>query len=273
MRDRAAANLLRLARVRLDLRQADVSQRADISRTSVAEHELGRIEGATIRSLRSHAEAVGLTLGIVLRGPTGEVVKDEEHALLTQWTKRLLDARGWDTEAEASFSIYGERGRIDLLGWFAARHIVLIDEQKTDLPDVQDLLGTLDAKERLAKQIARERNWNSEAVAVLLVITRTSKNLRTVQRFSTLFDRFSLRGEAALRWLGDPTGPARMLIFVPPAAVGRQTWRNGRRRVRRGPPRSRRATANVDVIDAGRQSTGAGTSDVATSDIQRRKAP
>lgn len=125
MRDRQAANLLRLARVRLDLRQSDVSERADISRTLVAEHELGRIEGSTVRSLRKHADGVGLTLEVTLRGSAGELVKDEEHALITQWVKRQLDPIGWLTDAEASYSIYGERGRIDLLGWQADRRIVL----------------------------------------------------------------------------------------------------------------------------------------------------
>ena len=219
----------------MDLRQEDVSGRAKLSRACVARHELGQIEGATVRTLRQHAEALGLTLEITLRGPTGDLVKDEEHALLTQWVKRQLDLMGWQTDAEASYSIYGERGRVDLLGWRADRRIVLIDEQKTDLPDVQDVLGTLDVKERLARQIARERGWDADAVAVLLVITRTNRNVRTVQRFEALFSGYSLRGAAAVRWLRDPEGegPHHLLLFVPPDAVGRAAWRNGRRRVRR----------------------------------------
>lgn len=235
MRDRAAANLFRLARIRKDLRQADVGAKAKLSRACIARHELGEIEGATVRSLRMHAEALGLTLEITLRGPTGELIKDEEHALLTQWVKRQLEPMGWQIDAEASYSIYGERGRIDLLGWHPDRRIVLMDEQKTDLPDVQDVLGTLDVKERLARQIAREHSWDADAVAVLLVITRTNRNVRTVHRFEALFSRFTLRGAAAVRWLRDPNreGPQHLLLFVPPDAVGRAAWRNGRRRVRR----------------------------------------
>ena len=232
MRDRAAANLLRLVRVRTDLRQADVGIRAHLSPACIGKHERGHIEDATLRTLRRHAEGLGLTLEITLHGPTGEMVKDEEHALVTQWVKRQLDAMGWLTDPEASYSIYGERGRIDLLGWWADRRIVLVDEQKTDLPDVQDLLGTVDAKERLAKRIARERGWDADTVAVLLVITRTSRNLRTVRRFESLFSRYSLRGTDAVRWLRDPVGSQRLLLFVPPEAVGRRVWRNGRRRVR-----------------------------------------
>jgi len=217
----------------LDLRQSDVGAKADVSRASIGEHERGRIEGATVSALRRHAEALNVSLEIVLRGPAGQLAQDEEHALLTQWVKRRLESNRWETEAEASYSIYGERGRIDLLGWRADRRAVLIDEQKTDVPDVQDLLGTLDAKERLATRIAHERGWEADSVGVLLVITRTSRNVAIVQRFAGLFSRYSMRGSAADRWLRDPVGPARMLVFVPPKAVGQRAWRTGRRRVSR----------------------------------------
>lgn len=266
MRDRAAANLLRMGRVRLDLRQSDVSDRSGLSRASIASHELGTIEGATVRALRQHAEAVGLTLEITLRGQTGEIVKDEEHAMLTQWVKRQLDPMGWTTDAEASYSVYGERGRIDLLGWHADRRIVLIDEQKTDLPDVQDVLGSLDVKERLARRIAAERGWHADSVAVLLVVTRTSRNLRTVRRFEALFSRYNLRGAEAARWLRDPHGPARLLLFVPPSAVGRATWRNGRQRVRR-PPRSRGGGPNVTTTGTRRETVPSTARNVTTAAI------
>lgn len=272
MRDRAAARLFRVARVRRDLRQADVSDESGLSRTSIANHELGRIEGATIRALRQHAEALGLTLEITLRGPTGEIVNDEEHALVSQWVKRQLEPMGWTTDAEASFSIYGERGRIDLLGWHAERRIVLIDEQKTDLPDVQDLLGTLDVKERLARQIAGERGWDTDSVAVLLAITRTSRNLRTVKRFEALFSRYKIRGADAVRWLRDPHGSARLLIFVPPKAVGRATWRNGRQRVRRKPSPPRNGSSVTTSVTR-LPSPPTATPNVTTSGITQRLPP
>lgn len=199
----------------------------------IAKHELGQIAGASVASLRSHADALGLSLELTVRGSAGEVLKDEEHALLTQWVKQQLQAFGWETEPEVSFNIYGDRGRIDLLGWHPGRRVVLVDEQKTDVSDVQDVLGGLDVKERLALQIARDHGWSAAQVGVLLVVSRTQRNVRTIDRFAGLFDKFSVRGTDAARWLRDPTGPAHVLIFVPPSAVGRAAWRNGRRRVRK----------------------------------------
>lgn len=233
MRDRAVANLFRLARVRQDLRQVDVADRSGLSRSVIAKHELGQIAGASVASLRSHADALGLSLELTVRGSAGEVLKDEEHALLTQWVKQQLQAFGWETEPEVSFNIYGDRGRIDLLGWHPGRRVVLVDEQKTDVSDVQDVLGGLDVKERLALQIARDHGWSAAQVGVLLVVSRTQRNVRTIDRFAGLFDKFSVRGTDAARWLRDPAGPAHVLIFVPPSAVGRAAWRNGRRRVRK----------------------------------------
>lgn len=199
----------------------------------IAKHELGQIAGASVASLRSHADALGLSLELTVRGSAGEVLKDEEHALLTQWVKQQLQAFGWETEPEVSFNIYGDRGRIDLLGWHPGRRVVLVDEQKTDVSDVQDVLGGLDVKERLALQIARDHGWSAAQVGVLLVVSRTQRNVRTIDRFAGLFDKFSVRGTDAARWLRDPAGPAHVLIFVPPSAVGRAAWRNGRRRVRK----------------------------------------
>jgi len=266
MRDIAVARLLRMARVRQDLRQLDVSEHAGISRTVVAEHELGQIETASVRGLRRHAEALGLSLELTVRGPAGEVLKDEEHALLTQWIKRQLDAMGWITEPEASFNVWGERGRIDLLGWLPVARIVLIDEQKTDVSDVQDLLGTLGVKERLALQIARQRGWNATSVAVLLVVSRTHRNLRTIERFSGLFERFALRGADADRWLRNPAGPARLLLLVPPGAVGRPSWRNGRRRVRRPREAGGRRSRTVARGDAPPRNEAVGDGGVAATD-------
>src|SRR5688500_11688458 len=60
----------------------------------------------------------------------------------------------WEIAPEVSFSIWGERGIIDLLLWHSCRRALLIIELKTDIVDVGEMLGTLDKKRRLAWQIA-----------------------------------------------------------------------------------------------------------------------
>ncbi len=65
---------------------------------------------------------------------------------------RFAQLPGWQIVPEASFSIYGERGAVDVLGWHAARGMLLVVELKTEIVDVQDLLASVDRKRRLADQ-------------------------------------------------------------------------------------------------------------------------
>ncbi|MGH2428147.1 MAG: helix-turn-helix domain-containing protein, partial [Candidatus Limnocylindria bacterium] len=116
MRDRVVAGLFRAARIRQDLRQTDVSERCGLSRATIGRHEDGDLEGTTVRALRKHAEALGLRVDLTIRGQTGEILRDEEHAAIGNYLKHELETDGWEVVAEASYSIYGERGRIDLLG-------------------------------------------------------------------------------------------------------------------------------------------------------------
>ena len=48
----------------------------------------------------------------------------------------------WVVRPEVSFSIYGERGVIDVLAWHPARRAILVIELKTELVDINELMGT-----------------------------------------------------------------------------------------------------------------------------------
>lgn len=47
---------------------------------------------------------------------------------------------------EVSFSIYGERGVIDLLAWHGPSRTLLVIELKTEVVDAAEMLGVLDRK-------------------------------------------------------------------------------------------------------------------------------
>jgi hypothetical protein len=59
---------------------------------------------------------------------------------------------GWVLIPEASFSIFGERGIVDILMWHAAVGALAIVELKTAIVDVQELIGTMDRKRRRASR-------------------------------------------------------------------------------------------------------------------------
>ncbi len=73
-------------------------------------------------------------------GRAGALVRlgDEEHAAIVEVIASWLRSAGFDTEAEGSFSEWGERGRIDLLAFDPSTGTFVIVEVKTQLLDLQD---------------------------------------------------------------------------------------------------------------------------------------
>jgi hypothetical protein len=123
-----------------------------------------------------------------------------------------------------SFSIYGERGVVDIVAWNAERWALLIIELKTEIVDVGELSATLDRKGRLARQIAATLGlgWEPEVTGVCLVVADTMTNRRAVHEHATTFAALLPDdGRAVLRWLKDPSGPLRGLRFVSNVHPGR----------------------------------------------------
>jgi hypothetical protein len=56
-----------------------------------------------------------------------------------------------------SYSVYGERGSIDLLAWHPAIRTLLVIEVKTEVSSVEAMLRKHDEKVRLAPRVAAER--------------------------------------------------------------------------------------------------------------------
>lgn len=137
--------------------------------------------------------------------------------------KRRLERWGWTVRVEVSYSRYGERGRIDLLAWHSVTGFMLVVEIKTELVDVQALLGPMDVKARLATHAASQFGWEVRAVVPAIVFVDDRRTRNRLADLDVLFDRYSLRGRVALSWLRHPSGlPAGVLWFAPiPASVRR----------------------------------------------------
>jgi hypothetical protein len=133
---------------------------------------------------------------------------DERHAGLGEAVSRSLTADGWEVVPEVSFSIFGERGSIDLLAWHAATRTLLVIELKSELTSIEETLRRHDAKVRLASRIAEERfGWRPVAVGRLLVLPEGRTPRRHVERHTTLFQRsYPARNVTVRRWLRDPAG-------------------------------------------------------------------
>jgi hypothetical protein len=208
-----------------------VADRCGLSPATIGRTELGSISSVLV--LRVHAAVMDLRVEFRVVGRGADVARllDEEHAAIVETMAASMTRVGWQVEAEASYSEYGERGRVDLLAFHPATTVLAVAEVKTDLADLQDLFGSLNVKARLAPRLGRRRGWRASRVVSVLAVSATAANRAVVGAHPALFSPFESR------WLRDHGLPTLnrdpVLLWIPASAVGRRGWLAGRKRVRR----------------------------------------
>lgn len=208
--------IARTLRVRQRLTQVALAHRAGVSRRAVSILERGGARRLPLGAIESICGALGARadVRVLWNGPELDRLLDAAHAALCAAIKRRLERWGWLVRVEISYSRYGERGRIDLLAFHLATGILLVVEVKTAFVDVQGLLGTLDAKARLATYVAAQYGWQVRAVVPAIAFIEDRAIRDRLRRVDTLFDRFSLRGRKAVTWLRRPREqPSGLLWF------------------------------------------------------------
>jgi transcriptional regulator with XRE-family HTH domain len=235
--DRRIGRGLRAIRQGRGWRQADLAALAAVSQDTISRIERGRLGRLQVETIRRVADAVEAHLAIELRwqGAALDRLLDEQHAQLVAATARALESLGWHVMPEVSYSRFGERGSIDLVGWRADTRALLVVEVKTELGSIELTLRKLDEKERLAAQIVADRfGWQPATVSRLLVLPDASTPRRQVYRHSELLARaLPLRGAALRTALKHPQVNVSGLWFV--SAPGAY-----------GPPRRTRARIGSD---------------------------
>jgi transcriptional regulator with XRE-family HTH domain len=235
---------LRAIRIRSSLRQSDVGARARVPRAVVARIERGDLDGVRVGQLRAVVAALRADLEIILRwnGADLDRLLNAGHSAIHEVAVGILANAGWEVLPERSFSIWGERGVIDLLAFDPATRALLVVELKTEIVDVQRLIGTVDRYRRLAPQIGRELGWEALTVGVWVAVAESPTNRRRLgQHAAVLRAAFPSDGRSVGSWLRSPSGPLRALSFLSDARVANRTAaRSSRRRMRAAP----RATAD-----------------------------
>jgi transcriptional regulator with XRE-family HTH domain len=242
--------LLRALRHRLGWRQVDVAARSGLSQSVVSRLELGQLGGVTIETLAAVAGTLGARLDVRLqwRGGDGDRLLDADHARLVEEVVRWLQRRGWRAEPEVTFSVYGERGSIDVLARHPLRQAPLVVEVKTAIVDVQETIATHGRKARLAPSIrpsagaavdparARSVPRGVPADRLLVVLGTRLARRRITEHEATFRAAYPIRDPELRAWLVAP-GPDRLpvagLRFV---TITRGAGGMTRKRVRR--PRS-----------------------------------
>ncbi len=196
--------------------------------------------------------AVALDAHVILdlqwRGVELDRLLDARHAALQEWIAAYLRGLGWEVRAEVSFNEYGDRGRYDLLAFHRLAKVLVIVEVKTSIGDIQELLGKLDVKVRVATSVARRLAWRATASVPIIVLTDSSTSRRHVRRHAELFARFTTDRRLAATCLRSPETvgemPAGILMFrkLPYAHQGSTT------RVRPSRQTQSHTTTAVDAI-------------------------
>ena len=237
-----------LARQRKGWRQKDLAAAAGVSQQLVAIAESGALERLTVRALRKIAAPLEIRLpfGPLWNGGEADRLRDRDHAALVEQVTTILRRHYWEVVVENTFSHYGERGSIDLVGWHPVARTLLVVEVKTRIYDVQALVAGIDRKARLARQLVpAERGWRAEVVARVVVVPERSANRSLIGRHSQLFEAAMPERSRAIRaWLCRPTRPMSGLWFLSSTnRVGGIQIQVGRQRVR---VRASRASAPRD---------------------------
>ena len=161
--------------------------------------------------LEDLARALDGQLGLDFRwrGEALDRLIDERHAALVDRVVRLLVAAGWEVDVEVTFSIYGERGSIDVFARHLATSLVLVIEVKASIGEAGATLIGLDRKVRLAPAICRERGWACRGVAKVLVVPDGTSARRRIARHEAAFRGALPTGSRAVRaWIKRPAMPA-----------------------------------------------------------------
>lgn len=226
-----------------------MGEKAETSASTVARLEHGQLSRLQVHTVRRVLQAIEaeLDLGVRWRGGDLDRVTDDGHSALVAVTTRLLRRLGWVVHAEVSFSIYGERGSIDLLAWHAPTRTLLVIEVKTSLNSIEETLRRQDTKVRLSGRIVNERfGWQPAATASLLVLPDDTTSRRRVSQHAAVLDvAFPVRGRQAHGWLRAPSEAGALLVHLslpdgrrasPRRRARRSTSRAGSARIASRPP-------------------------------------
>jgi transcriptional regulator with XRE-family HTH domain len=224
MDDLAIGRSIRLTRIRRGWRQEDLALAAGVSRATVSRAELGAFDGMPLGMLRRVCRAAGLRLTLEARGSGADLDRllGAKHSAMHEGIAALFERLpDWVNVPEATFAIWGERGAIDVLAWHARTRSLLVIELKTELVDLQETIGTLDRKVRLAAKVAEDRGWRPATVSAWLVIAEGAPNRRRVAAHSALLRAaYPQDGRTITRWLRAPAGRVLAMSFLADARQG-----------------------------------------------------
>ena len=218
MDDQRFGTAMRQIRMRRRLRQVDIAAIAGVSQPTISRIERGHLATLTVETVRRVAATLDVRVDLVARWRAGDLDRllNARHSQLHELVARRFEhLPGWTIRPEVSFAFYADRGVIDIIGFHAAQEMVLIIELKTDIADVNELVGTVDRKRRVAIRVAEEIGWpvgRASRVAVWVLVADSATNRhRIAAHRAMLRAAFPMDGRTMGGWLAQPNRPIRAL--------------------------------------------------------------
>lgn len=209
---------LRAIRRRLGMTQAELAERAAIPIRDVMAIEAGGVGEVKVGRLRATFAALdgGARVSTWWHGAAADRLLDERHAGIVERAVGVLIRRGWTVALEVTFSEYGERGSIDLLGAHLRRRAIVVGEAKGSIGSIEETNRSLDIKVRHAPKLAEERfGFRPRTVGRLLVVPEDRSIRRIVAAHArTMGVAYPARGHEVRAWLRDPDRPIRGIWFL-----------------------------------------------------------
>ncbi len=212
MDDQRFGTMIRSIRIKRNLRQEDLAALAKVSPSTISRIERGHLDTIALATLRRVAMALDIRVELVGRWRAGDLDRllNSKHSALHEQVARMFrdQFKAWRFEPEVSFSIFGERGVIDILAWNPEHRALLVIELKTDIVDVNELVGGVDRKRRLARDIGRDRGWDAVTSSSWVIVSNGRTNrARIAAHGAMLHAAYPVDGRAIRAWLRTPNRP------------------------------------------------------------------
>lgn len=209
MDDQRFGSAVRSVRIRRGWRQLDLAARAGPSASTISRIEHGHFDRLSVASIRQVASALDIRVDLVARWRGGDLDRllNARHSALHESVARMFgrDLPLWTIEPEVSFSVYGERGVIDIIAWQPEHRSLLVIELKTEIVDVNALVGGTDRKRRLANTVARDRGWEPDTVSIWVIVAAGRTNrARLAAHRAMLRAAYPADGRMIGAWLREP---------------------------------------------------------------------
>jgi transcriptional regulator with XRE-family HTH domain len=199
----------RAVRIRRGWRQLDVARRAGLNASTISRIERGHLERISLGTLLGVARALDIQVSLTARSRGADLDRlvSGRHSGLHESVARWFDDEmpAWTLDPEVSFSIQGERGIIDILAWHPGHRALVVIELKTDIVDVNELIGQMDRRRRLAQRIAEERGWDPLTISTWVIVAAGRTNRARLAAHRVLLrNAFPVDGRSMMGWLRRP---------------------------------------------------------------------